>query len=171
MLDQTLLPEREETLVCPAWPQVVEAIRRLSIRGAPAIGVAGAMGVALAAARADASDLPALRAEIGRAAAALRSARPTAVNLAWAVDRMCALADAHPGPGDALAAALADAARAVHDDEVARCQRHRGARPPADGARRADHDHLQRRGARHRRLRHRARGGPRRRTPPTPRCA
>ena len=122
MLDQTLLPGREETLVCPAWPQVVEAIRRLSIRGAPAIGVAGAMGVALAAARADASGLPALRVEIGRAAAALRSARPTAVNLAWAVDRMCAIADAHPGPGGALAAALAAAARAMHDDEVARCR-------------------------------------------------
>ena len=122
MLDQTLLPGREETLVCPAWPQVVEAIRRLSIRGAPAIGVAGAMGVALAAARADASDLPALRVEIGRAAAALRSARPTAVNLAWAVDRMCAIADAHPGPGEDLVAGLAAAARAVHDDEVARCR-------------------------------------------------
>ena len=80
------------------------------------------MGVALAAARADASDLPALRVEIGRAAAALRSARPTAVNLAWAVDRMCAIADAHPGPGGALAADLAAAARAVHDDEVARCR-------------------------------------------------
>jgi methylthioribose-1-phosphate isomerase len=122
MLDQTLLPGCEQTLVCEAWPQVVDAIRRLSIRGAPAIGVAGAMGVALAAAGADPSDLPGLRAEVGRAAAALRSARPTAVNLAWAVDRMCAVADAHPGPGDALAAALAAAARAVHDDEVARCR-------------------------------------------------
>ena len=122
MLDQTLLPGREETLVCEAWPQVVEAIRRLSIRGAPAIGIAGAMGVALAAARADHSDLPAMRVEIGRAAAALRSARPTAVNLAWAVDRQCRLADAHPGPGPDLAQALADAARRVHDDEVARCR-------------------------------------------------
>ena len=122
MLDQTLLPAREDTLVCPAWPQVVDAIRRLSIRGAPAIGVAGAMGIALAAARADQDDLPAMRVEIGRAAAALRTARPTAVNLAWAVDHMCALADAHLGPGPDLARALAGAARGVHADEVARCE-------------------------------------------------
>jgi methylthioribose-1-phosphate isomerase len=64
-----------------------------------------------------------MRAEVARAAAALRAARPTAVNLAWAVDRMSALADAHPGPAPALAAALADAARAIHDDEVGRCRR------------------------------------------------
>jgi methylthioribose-1-phosphate isomerase len=123
MLDQTLLPGRQETLVCVAWPQVVDAIRALSIRGAPAIGIAGAMGVALAAAGADHGDLPAMRVEIGRAAAALRSARPTAVNLAWAVDRQCRLSDAHPGPGPALAEALAGAARAIHADEVARCRR------------------------------------------------
>lgn len=123
MLDQTLLPEQEVTLVCEAWPQVVEAIRRLSIRGAPAIGIAGAMGVALAAARSDPDDLPAMRAEIARAAAALRSARPTAVNLAWAVDDQRRRADAHPGPGPDLARALADAARRIHDDEVQRCRR------------------------------------------------
>ena len=122
MLDQTELPGREVRLVCAAWPEVVDAIRRLSIRGAPAIGVAGAMGVALAAARAP-SGLPAMRAEIGRAAAGLRSARPTAVNLAWAVDRMTAVADAHPGPAPELVAALAAAARALHDDEVERCRR------------------------------------------------
>ena len=123
MLDQTRLPGEVVTLVCSAWPEVVEAIQRLSIRGAPALGIAGAMGVALAAARADHADLRATRLEIGRAAAALRSARPTAVNLAWAVDRQLALADAHLGPAAELARALAAAARRVHDDEVSRCRR------------------------------------------------
>ena len=123
MLDQTRLPSEEMTLRCATWPEVVDAIRRLAIRGAPAIGVAGAMGLALAAARAPHDDPGAFRAELARAAAGLRSARPTAVNLAWAVDAQGALAAAHPGPPEAVAAALADAARAIHDDEVERCRR------------------------------------------------
>ena len=122
LLDQTRLPAEEVVLRCVAWPEVVDAIRRLAIRGAPAIGVAGAMGVALAAARAPRDDPAAFRAEVGRAAAALRAARPTAVNLARAVDAQTALADAHPGPPSAIAAALADAARRIHDDEVGRCR-------------------------------------------------
>ena len=101
---------------------MVEAIRDMAVRGAPAIGVAGAMGVALAAQVGPREDLDALRAEIARAAAALREARPTAVNLAWAVDAQSRRAAAHPGPPPALADALAAAARAVHDDEVRRCE-------------------------------------------------
>jgi methylthioribose-1-phosphate isomerase len=94
----------------------------MAIRGAPAIGVAGAMGVALAAQAGPQDDLGALREEIARAAAALREARPTAVNLAWAVDAQSRLADRHPGPAAALADALAAAARGLHDDEVRRCE-------------------------------------------------
>src|SRR6478672_8013645 len=85
MLDQTRLPGEEATLVCRTWPEVVDAIRRLAIRGAPASGIAGAMGVALAA-RSAGDDLDAARAEVAAAAAGLRTSRPTAVNLAWAVD-------------------------------------------------------------------------------------
>ena len=106
MLDQTRLPSEEAVLVCATWPEVVEAIRALAIRGAPAIGIAGAMGVALAAARVGPGDLDGMRAEIATAASALRSARPTAVNLAWAVDAQERVA----------------AARALHADEVARCE-------------------------------------------------
>jgi methylthioribose-1-phosphate isomerase len=65
LLDQTRLPGEEATLVCRAWPAVVDAIRRLAIRGAPAIGIAGAMGVALAA-RSASGDLGAARAEWDR---------------------------------------------------------------------------------------------------------
>jgi methylthioribose-1-phosphate isomerase len=111
------------TLVLTEWPEVVDAIREMAIRGAPAIGVAGAMGVALAAQTAPAGDPAAHRAEVARAAEALREARPTAVNLAWAVDAQARLAREHPGPPAALAAALAAAARRVHEDEVRRCVR------------------------------------------------
>jgi methylthioribose-1-phosphate isomerase len=123
MLDQTRLPAEVVTVRLEGWPEVVEAIRGMVVRGAPAIGVAGAMGVALAAARAPAPGLAAVRAEVARAAAALREARPTAVNLPLAVDRQARLADAHPGPARALVADLAAAARRLHADEVERCER------------------------------------------------
>ncbi len=81
------------------------------------------MGMALAAYHADRGDLGAMRSEIARAADGLRTARPTAVNLTWAVDRQRRLADAHLGTTDDLVAALADAARELHADEVGRCRR------------------------------------------------
>jgi methylthioribose-1-phosphate isomerase len=74
LLDQTRLPAEEAVVTCGDVPQLIEAISRLVVRGAPLLGVAGAYGVALAAARGD--DVPA-------AAAAIASARPTAVNLGW----------------------------------------------------------------------------------------
>ncbi|HXS66843.1 MAG TPA: S-methyl-5-thioribose-1-phosphate isomerase [Streptosporangiaceae bacterium] len=75
LLDQTRLPLVETTLTCTDVPTLIDAIRRLAVRGAPLLGIAGAYGVALAAARGD--DVPA-------AAAAIERARPTAVNLGWA---------------------------------------------------------------------------------------
>ncbi len=124
MLDQTLLPGEVAQLRVTEWPGVVEAIGRLAVRGAPAIGVAGAMGVALAAqtAAARGEGVEGLRAELARAVPALRAARPTAVNLAWAVDRMAAIADAHEGSPEQIAASLSEAARSLHDDEVERCR-------------------------------------------------
>jgi methylthioribose-1-phosphate isomerase len=78
LLDQTRLPAAEVTLTCTDVPQLVDAIRRLAVRGAPLLGVAGAFGVALAGARGD--DVPA-------AAAVITQARPTAVNLGWGAAR------------------------------------------------------------------------------------
>jgi methylthioribose-1-phosphate isomerase len=121
MLDQTRLPGEVVTVTLRDWPEVVDAIRGMVVRGAPAIGVAGAMGVALAG-RAP-GDIGAVRAEVARAASALREARPTAVNLSLAVDAQAALAAAHPGPPEALAADLAAAARDLHAREVERCER------------------------------------------------
>ena len=123
MLDQTRLPGEVVTVSLRSWPEVVDAIRTMVVRGAPAIGVAGAMGVALAAHTAAPAGLGAARDEVARAAAALRDARPTAVNLSAAVDHQAGRAAAHPGPVDALAADLAAAARALHADEVDRCER------------------------------------------------
>ncbi len=106
-LDQTVLPFSERELALRSAEDVAGAIRRLSIRGAPLIGVAAAYGVALAAI-ADPSPEG-----IVAACGVLRDARPTAVNLAWAVDRVRAAVLAE-GP----AAALAEAER-IHDEERA----------------------------------------------------
>jgi S-methyl-5-thioribose-1-phosphate isomerase len=80
VLDQTALPEVERELVLRTPEEVADAIRRLAIRGAPLIGVAAAYGVAMSG-------------DIEQAGAVLKDARPTAVNLAWAVDRVRAAAD------------------------------------------------------------------------------
>jgi methylthioribose-1-phosphate isomerase len=101
LVDQTLLPDKCVTLRIHTVDELVDAIRRLAVRGAPALGVAGALGVALADGDA---------AEIAR----LRAARPTAVNLAWGVDR--AVAHLHEGREAVLAAALR-----VRDEDIAAC--------------------------------------------------
>jgi methylthioribose-1-phosphate isomerase len=122
MLDQTRLPGEVVTVTLRSWTEVVDAIKTMVIRGAPAIGVAGAMGVALAAIHGPA-ELESLRDEVRAAARVLRSARPTAVNLAWAVDAQLRIVDAHAGPAPDLVGALAAAARRIHGDEVERCVR------------------------------------------------
>jgi methylthioribose-1-phosphate isomerase len=99
LLDQRRLPDEEVELECRSVAEVVEAIRELAIRGAPAIGVAAAYGLALAGARGD---------DLDEAAALLAASRPTAVNLAWALERM------RDDPTPARA-------RALHDEEVERC--------------------------------------------------
>ena len=78
LLDQTRLPAEESVVTCTDVPALVDAIRRLVVRGAPILGVAGAFGVALAAYRGD---------DVEAAAAAIQAARPTAVNLAWGTRR------------------------------------------------------------------------------------
>lgn len=86
LLDQTRLPLDEVYIDTGRWQDVAEAIRRLAIRGAPAIGVAAAMGVALAAREAVGGPDP--RARILEAIDGLGTTRPTAVNLFWALHRM-----------------------------------------------------------------------------------
>lgn len=84
MLDQRVLPHQETWLDLTTWPQVADAIRDMVVRGAPAIGVAAAYGMALAAQS---------EASLEEAHAGLAASRPTAVNLFWALDRIAALDD------------------------------------------------------------------------------
>jgi methylthioribose-1-phosphate isomerase len=105
LLDQRLLPARTVELECRTSAEVAEAIRTLAVRGAPAIGVAAAMGYALAAASGE---------NLDEAAATLLAARPTAVNLPWALAEMQAAGD---DP-----ARLAERARELHRREVERCR-------------------------------------------------
>jgi len=110
LIDQTLLPLEERVARCEDVPTLVDAIRRLVVRGAPAIGVAGAYGVALAARLHDpATD----RAAFDAAADSLRDARPTAVNLARMVDRAAAAAEAGPDAVLAVAHEVQEAERAA----------------------------------------------------------
>jgi methylthioribose-1-phosphate isomerase len=88
LLDQTRLPTEEVERACASWPEVAEAIRTLVVRGAPAIGVAAAFGVVLAARASRATTHAGLLADLEDAIKGLAATRPTAVNLFWALDRM-----------------------------------------------------------------------------------
>ena len=109
LIDQTALPEEERWLRITRVDELTDCIRRLAVRGAPALGAAGALGVALAA------SVDADPAAVGAAADLLRRSRPTAVNLGWGIDR--ALGHLSDGPAAVLAAA-----RAVVDGEAANCR-------------------------------------------------
>ena len=92
MIDQTVLPARLTYVRYKRPEQVADGIRSMVVRGAPAIGVAAAMGLALAAVRSRASKLPDFMKEMEAAAALLRGTRPTAVNLFWGIDRVMSVA-------------------------------------------------------------------------------
>jgi methylthioribose-1-phosphate isomerase len=112
VLDQTRLPHEEVVLTLTGAEDTVDAIKRLAVRGAPLIGVTAAYGLAMAVAAEP------THAGLERAAARLAGARPTAVNLAWAVERVVAAALA--APPEALAGAAREAAEAIHrEDEAA----------------------------------------------------
>lgn len=88
MIDQTRLPAEEVYRTCRDYREVAEAIRSMVIRGAPAIGVAAAMGIALGVKNSSARSVAELRAEFETIASIMSKTRPTAVNLFWAVKRM-----------------------------------------------------------------------------------
>lgn len=93
LIDQTRLPDALETVVCKKWEDVADAIVTMKVRGAPAIGVVAAMGIALAARQSEAADSAGLLEDLRRVGKALKETRPTAVNLMWAVDRMLEAAE------------------------------------------------------------------------------
>jgi methylthioribose-1-phosphate isomerase len=118
ILDQRALPDAEEWLDCAEADDVRRAIRSLAVRGAPAIGIAAGYATALAALRSDATRPSVLLAEVDREGRRLVRARPTAVNLGWAVSRVAAAARAAATGGvDAVRAAAVEEARRVEADE------------------------------------------------------
>jgi methylthioribose-1-phosphate isomerase len=134
-IDQTLLPERCEVVTCDTVEGLIRAIRRLEVRGAPALGVAGGMGVALAAQQSRATGRDAFQREVEVAAAALAATRPTAVNLSWGVNRVLAKVREAADPARAREAAAREAMLMAEEDR-ATCVRigDQGAELIPDGA-------------------------------------
>lgn len=115
LLDQRKLPAEEQVLRCENVSQVFQAISTLTVRGAPAIGIAAAYGLLLGL-----DEEVDLMGAFTRRCDYLISARPTAVNLAWAVNRMRACASAHQHAPDILARLLQEA-QAIHEEDRAAC--------------------------------------------------
>jgi methylthioribose-1-phosphate isomerase len=117
MIDQTLLPRQEIFVLCRDYQEVANAIRTMIIRGAPAIGVAAAMGVALGALQASDEHF---EAEFDTICATLGATRPTAVNLFWGIERMRALRRTLSNePLATVRAALVKEAQRVHEEDIA----------------------------------------------------
>ena len=125
MIDQRKLPSREVYVRCRTGRDVAKAIRTMVIRGAPAIGVAAAMGVALELRRSTATGTTQLATEFYRTCDLLAATRPTAVNLFWALERMkrvfAGAMRAGQSTDELTATIIAEAAR-VHDEDVASCR-------------------------------------------------
>jgi methylthioribose-1-phosphate isomerase len=120
LVDQTVLPEREIERDYGTWQEVGAAIRTLVVRGAPAIGVAAAFGVVLAARASHAASFDGLLADLETAIKGLAATRPTAVNLFWALDRMRQAAVASRAlPLDAVRVRLLAEAQAIRDEDIA----------------------------------------------------
>ncbi len=120
LLDQTRLPREELTREFARWEDVAEALRTLVVRGAPAIGVTAAFGVALAARQSRATTFDSLLADIETAIKGLAATRPTAVNLFWALDRMrSTLLAGRAMSVDAIRSRLLAEAQAILDEDVA----------------------------------------------------
>ena len=120
LVDQTRLPVEEVERSCATWAEVADCIRSLVVRGAPAIGVAAAFGVALAARQSGAREYEGLLADLEEAIKGLGATRPTAVNLFWALERMRRLILAGRGrPLDEIRAGLLAEAQAILDEDLA----------------------------------------------------
>jgi methylthioribose-1-phosphate isomerase len=125
MIDQRKLPSQELYVRCRTAQEVARAIRTMVIRGAPAIGVAAAMGLALGMRRSSAKGTRQCAVEFQKLCDMMAGTRPTAVNLFWAIDRMKrAFAEgAHAGESpEELGHRLEREARAIHDEDVANCR-------------------------------------------------
>lgn len=121
MIDQHILPERFEIRSYRGHKEVAQAITDMVVRGAPAIGAAAAFGLALAGFESASNSTSSLLADLQSASATLKAARPTAVNLAWALDRVMAVVTGKSGEGsaDGLRQLVLDEAQKLADEDVA----------------------------------------------------
>ena len=125
MIDQRKLPAAEVYVTCRTAAEVAKAIKTMVIRGAPAIGVAAAMGIALGMRRSHATGTRQFATEFQRLCDMMAATRPTAVNLFWAIERMKRVFAAAAQGGcsvDELKARLAAEAQAIHDEDVRSCR-------------------------------------------------
>jgi methylthioribose-1-phosphate isomerase len=125
MIDQRKLPSSEVYVTCRTAAEVARAIKTMVIRGAPAIGVAAAMGIALGMKRSRATGTKQFATEFQRTCDLMAATRPTAVNLFWAIDRMKrTFADAAQGGGSVgeISQRLETEALRIHDEDVASCR-------------------------------------------------
>lgn len=122
LIDQRRLPHEQITVRCRDLGSVAEAIKQMTVRGAPAIGCTAAYGMALVAAQSSAPDAAALLAELERAKATLDAQRPTAVNLAWATARVLERARRlAPEGAEAVRAGVLEEAHAILAEDLAMC--------------------------------------------------
>ena len=118
MIDQRSLPERLDIISFSHVADVAEAIRNMTVRGAPAIGAAAAFGMALAGYESKASDNSALLVDLHSAGATLKSTRPTAINLAWAVDKILERVNDFTGSISDLRTLTLTEAQRIADEDV-----------------------------------------------------
>lgn len=137
IIDQRRLPEQYVERDLRTRDEVCDAIRTLAVRGAPAIGICGAMGVVTSMLPCSHLPGPAFRAELSRTAHSIREARPTAVNLAWGVDRLLRVAATTAGEAPEVLEALRREATAILIEDQAMCEAigQHGVSLIADGAR------------------------------------
>ena len=119
MLDQNALPRELKWVEFDNWRDVVNAIRVMTVRGAPAIGATAALGLALGAAHIQASNRDEFLRQFDDMAQAFAASRPTAVNLFWAIERLKTIAHNAPGDINAIRAALLADAKLVLDEDIA----------------------------------------------------
>jgi methylthioribose-1-phosphate isomerase len=125
MIDQRKLPAQEVYVTCKTPNEVARAIKNMVIRGAPAIGVAAAMGIALGMRKSKAAGTKQFAVELNKISALMAGTRPTAVNLFWAIDRMKRSFAAGVQAGesvDELKARLEREAIAIHDEDFESCR-------------------------------------------------
>ena len=122
-LDQTKLPLEETYFLAKTYQDVAHAVSTMIVRGAPALGVTAAMGVALGVLRSEAHTIDELRPEFDQIARTIAVTRPTAVNLFWGIARMRALFESLSGePVSSIKEALVQEARAMYDEDIAACR-------------------------------------------------